>query len=240
MALLSKEEKINRIIKSMKYKHGIDEDEPNYAKGGPAQPYGFGNRTFDPVLFGAKDLNTRDIRFPSSTVFVAVPIPSPYKTKEEAISDPKYQHPEYRIQGIVTVDANGVEKRADSLVKCILDVTGCTEVPVSNYYDGNNRRNIYGYFLYNGKCYINPQNVYCIGSTVITLDRFKEIEVIRQQLTGLPVLNTDGWHLGAKFEWQRWVLTNYYTDAELTAAVATYKPIYDYFRGFYFGFDPNA
>jgi hypothetical protein len=231
--VLSKYEKINRIIKSMMYKHGINADKP-------ALPLlGFWNRTFDPIMFNSKDLSAK-IKLPDSLVHVAVPIPYPYTTIFQAQEDPNYQYPEYRIEEQITVDVNGLGSYGPGFAKYILDLTGYTEVPVSNFEDGigESRRNYYGYFLYEGRCYIHPQNIYHIGATVITLERYKELTSLRQQLTGLPP--GDGWYLLDRYDWQRWVLSSYYTDAELTAAVAAYKPIYDYFMSFKYGFDPNA
>jgi hypothetical protein len=228
---LTKDEKINRIIKSMKYKHGINEDNPK------SPLWYFWNRTFDPIMFNEKDLNAK-IKLPDSLLRLAVPIPYPYTTINEALEDPKYQYPEYRLEEQITIDVNGTSTRGMGFSKYILDITGYTEVPVSTFEDGigEARRNVYGYFLYEGKCYINPQNVYYIGSTVITLERYKEVTAIRQQLTGLPP--ADGWYLLDKYDWQRWVLTNYFNDAELTAAVAAYKPIYDYFGSQHVGYVP--
>lgn len=231
--VLTIEEKINRIIKSMKYKNGINEDNPT------SPLWHFWDRTFDRIMFNEKDLNAK-IKLPNSFSRLAVPIPYPYTTVSQAQEDPNYQYPEYRTEEVITVDENEKVTRALGFVKYILDVAAYTEVPVSNFEDGigEARRNVYGYFLYEGKCYLSPQNVYSIGATIITLERYKEITILKQQLTGLPA--AEGWYLLDKYDWQRWVLNNYFNDAELTAAVAAYKPIYDYFRSQFVGYDPNA
>jgi hypothetical protein len=207
MADLTRQEKVTRVLQSMKFL------ERN-ALMGIVVPITF------PQHDGGMEIRV-DLKYPLQSV--SVMIPSPYDTITEVLNDPNYQYPRYEFTGKDREVVNGEPVGPQPLLrKFILDVTGFTEVPITEfeftrgyqcsivyhatpttatYYDDIYHYNPFGYFLYdndlhNNKCFISPDNVYTAMSVQVTLARFKEIVAIKRNFlaTGNPCAGVNyGW-----------------------------------------------
>jgi len=203
MAELTRSEKINQIIKTVGFERHID--------------------------LGDVEITIKQ-KYPDFWYHKKLIQPSPYDTLEELKADPNYRLPAYLWRSL-SDGPNGARKFY--LIRHFLDVTGYTEVPMTDfefYPDGYYCRglyleNPYGYFLFEGKCYISPENQYWVMTTQITLQRFKEVVAIKEEL-----LNADPTHCeSANMGWKRWVLTNYAKDEELDRIITRLQPVYDRF-----------